>query len=95
MCIAATASGKGNTLLLVEIAIHALVALYFHMQNHFLTSDRKTYKITETIPVLHKMTLTAIRTCLYPPFCLDIKNYSITFVFLTSAFKGVKTPSMI
>ena len=57
--------------------------------NHLLATYGKPYKVTETVAVLHQMTLSAPRTHFFSLFCLDMQDNCITFVFLTGTFMGV------
>jgi hypothetical protein len=89
MGIAAAACGEGNPLLLVIVTVATLIALYFHANNHLLATYGKTYKVTETVAILHQMTLSASRTHFFSFFCLDMQDNCVTFVFLAGTFMGV------
>ena len=70
MGITATACSKRYPFLLVigTSLIHALIALYFHTDDCFLTVDGKADKIPDPIAVLDQMSMTAWRTYLLALF---------------------------
>ena len=68
VCVTAAAGGKRDVLLLVIVAGAALVALDLHPYYYLLATERKTDKVTDTIAVLHQMTLFALRTYRKPAF---------------------------
>ena len=93
--MAATASGKRNFLLLIEVTLLTFIALYLHTYGYSLTTYGKSNKVPQAIPVFHNRANPTTRATSYSLFCLYMQNNSITFVFFTSAFVGVKTPIMI
>ena len=95
MSIAATACGKGNSLLLVEITFLTFIALHLQADSYSLATYGKSNKVPQAIPVFHNRASPTTRATSYSLFCLYMQNNSITFVYFTSAFVGVKTPSMI
>jgi hypothetical protein len=89
MGIAAAACGEGDPLLLVIVTVATLIALHLHANNHLLATYGKPNKVTETVAILHQMTLSAPRTHFFSIFCLDMQDNCVTFVFLTGTFMGV------
>ena len=92
MSIAATACGKRNFLLLFEVTLLTFIALYLHAYGYSLATYGKSNKVSQTIPVLYNRASTTRRATSYSFFCLYMQDNSITFVFFTSAFVGVKSP---
>ena len=72
MGIAAAACGKRYLLLLVIAAIVALVTLYLHPYYHLLATQRQTDKVSQPIPVLDQMAISALRTCKKSIFCFHM-----------------------